>query len=76
MTHLENYVIYDHPKDFPNEYVCRRWIILPGEVIPDEKFFMASKDLTTIRDFLQINMGLACIPRHANDDPVILEIWL
>lgn len=64
------WVIYDHPKDFPDSVVVR---IFWGEV-PD----------TLTQHFLSIASarrhmlcrGRLPLPRDASDDPVIVESWI
>ena len=69
------YIIYDHPRDYPEHFVCRRQIIQGGEISFDERFFLQSENLETIRQFCR-EMKLYCFPRFENDDPVILETWI
>lgn len=67
---LSIWTIYDHPRDFPDAYVARRFEYdrATGDV-------MLSADLGSLRDAFQAS-GLVCITRHPTDDPVILETWL
>lgn len=73
------YVICLNPSDYPDCYVVRRWRISSGgdpvaEPAPyavgigDDALAMMRADLT--------RLGLTCIGRDANDDPVILEVWI
>lgn len=67
------YVIYDHPRDFPEEYVCRRWEL---DQLLDEGLdpFLHSTSLEEIRR--QLPPDLVKIRPWGHDDPVILEIWI
>lgn len=31
---LVMYAIYEHPADYPNDFVCRRWFCYPGKDEP------------------------------------------
>lgn len=63
------WVIYDHPRDMPEYFVARKWLTdQPTEVV------LTADSLDALRDLLP--HGLNPIPRHANDDPNIVEVWL
>ena len=71
------FTVYDHPTDFPDHFVVRRFKISsepPYEPIPD-CIFMQEKSLMVIRDYLSY-IGLYKIPRDPNDDPKIVESWI
>lgn len=75
---MEQYVVYAHPRDFPQGYVVRRWFIVRGsrEPIPEERacgFFHLDKARAWIA---QARPGLTCLARYENDDPAVLEVWL
>ena len=64
------YVVYDHPKDYPNFFVIREW----QNEIPKQVVF-TSNDLDVVRGFLLMR-GLVNIGRFYEDDPKILEVWM
>jgi hypothetical protein len=67
---LPIWVVYDHPADFPSNFVARMHL--------DEKptgNLMISPDLESIRDQLRRH-GLVCMARHPDDDPKIVECWI
>lgn len=70
-----HYVIYDHPSDYPDDFVVRRFEITKEGALPESKIFMNRKFLTDIREQLKM-IGLYPIPRHLQDDPVIVETWI
>lgn len=74
---MKMYTIYDHPIDFPEEFVVRAWRIIEGSLdpIPDQNIFIKHKDLECIRKEL-FDMGLVCIPRSESDSPGIVETWI
>lgn len=76
MSKTIHYAVYDHPKDFPNDFVVRRWFIdlHSGKTTPEEELFMKSKDIDEIRGRLR-EMQLYRINRCKDDDPIILETW-
>jgi hypothetical protein len=73
-TDLPMWVVYDHPSDFPDRYVARQHIIgIAGQQPTDRT--MVSLSLDSIRAALA-NLGLVCVVRSEEDDPVIVETWL
>lgn len=68
------FVIYDHPKDFPDEFVCRRCYPENGHVVFELDLFARGKTLESVRD--QVPPGQVRFGRQEGDDPVILETWL
>lgn len=70
------YVVYDRPLDAPDYYVVRRHLITIEGSIPDPDPFVAfSNDLAFLRHAL-LSAGFSLLPRHQDDDPVIIETWL
>jgi hypothetical protein len=72
-TALHQYVIYEKPKDYPNKYVVRLWIIGPGTVQAGP---LVSTCDTIEQARKTIPKGLVQIPAFENDDPVISEVWM
>jgi hypothetical protein len=71
---LSQWVIYDHPSDFPDCFVIRRWVIeATGPVKTAD--ILWSTSLETLRDEMQ-RRGLYCLPRFEEDDPKIVEVWM
>jgi hypothetical protein len=67
------WTIYDHPKDFPNNFVARKFIVT-GEVLATTSFIL-SDTLECIRDVM-LGKGFVCLTRNDEDDPAIIETWL
>lgn len=67
---LPMWVIYDHPTDFPDHFVARRW---DGLTPTDDT--IKSDQLGTIR-FAMRTLGLVCLARQEGDDAKIIEVWL
>lgn len=72
---MVQYCIYDHPRDYPEHYVVRRWEVREGMDAP-----VLSLDVvlaSTVDEAREaIPPGFACIGRFTNDDPVIAEVWI
>jgi hypothetical protein len=68
------YTIFDHPKDFPDVFVCRRFESLgdPPRVLARE-VVGTGKTLEEVRRCLP--KGLVWMPPSGWDDPKIVETW-
>jgi hypothetical protein len=71
---LPAWIVYDHLKDFPDEYVARLWHFLPPPARATPHL-IASRSLNTLRDIL-FDEGYTCIGREPDDDPKIIEVWV
>lgn len=74
MTGLSMWVVYDHPRDYPNSFIARRWIADANRITATEDIAKAA----TI-EALQLHFrkqGLVKINRSPTDDPKIVETWL
>lgn len=69
---LVMFTIYDHPRDHPNSWVVRRWVVRRLACRPDEMRLAGS--LEEARDLLP--PGVTRLPRGPDDDPRIVETWL
>lgn len=72
---LSLFTVYDHPKDFPDHFVCRRFDIVDGDVKPTGDF-IKRKTLAGIRKVMNNMNNLTPIPRSEEDDPNIIETWI
>jgi hypothetical protein len=70
---LEMWTVYDHPIDFPNSWIARRWVVQGAAALPTNDTII-SPDLPALRRALP--PGLVCIGREPADDPTIREVWL
>lgn len=68
------WTVYDHPTDFPEVFVARKFRITSLGGKPTPEVIMAP-DLYDLRIELS-ELGLAPMERHATDDPKIVETWL
>jgi hypothetical protein len=67
---LSIWTVYDHPSDFPDRFVARRFVLDQ----PTEDY-LYSEDIGSLRAVLMAR-GLTKLHRHPSDDPVIMETWL
>lgn len=78
---LNIWTVYDHPTDFPNSYVARRFEIGNGDIGPDNlpeprrTDDLVQGELQIIRASFR-HCGLTCLKRHEDDEPQIIECWL
>lgn len=73
MTIIYQYVIYNKPKDYPNEFVVRQFEISEGRVTPKE---LIASAFTLEEARACIPPGLTQLPVFEQDDPVIEEVWM
>lgn len=69
------WTVYDHPTDFPNDYVAREHILRNDNTHGPTDNFIQSTDLEVIREQL-LNMGKTPIARSPGDEPQIIETWI
>lgn len=70
---ISQYAIYDHPRDFPDHFVVREWLIKDGQVTPAEECWLTQ----TLEDARAlIPRGMYNFGRYPQDDPVIVEVWI
>lgn len=82
MNHVEDlrsdalsiWTVYDHPMDFPNEFVARRFVCAGDEPTATADV-ERSPMLGAIRAIME-SRGLYRVGRMPGDDPKIVEIWL
>ena len=70
---LDMWAVYQQPRDYPDSYVARRYIIAPGATMATVDMFIADS-LAELHALLP--PGLHRIERDVNDDPRILETWV
>lgn len=75
MSTLAMWTVYDHPKDYPDKYVARRFDVGAKGAVPSASIIVCP-DLETLRTMLAVEMHLTCLPRAAEDDPKIMETWV
>ena len=71
---LSIWVVYDHPKDYPEHYVARRWVTSAfGAVATDDVLLNSS--LERIHEIFD-SRGLVRMHRYPDDDEKIVETWI
>lgn len=71
---LNIWTIYDHPRDFPNSFVARRYVVSDGQSFVTNQI-MVGPNLKQIREQMEVR-GLHRLPRDPRDDPKIVESWI
>ena len=72
---LDMWVVYRHPRDYPDKYVARQWVTQSGEAQACVDRFALADTLGELQAAL-IVAGRTCLERMKGDDPVIVEVWL
>lgn len=73
---LSIWTVYDHPADFPNSYVARRFEVgKHSRGIPTVTTDIVQGELQIIRESFR-HCGLTCLQRDDSDEPQIIESWL
>jgi hypothetical protein len=72
---MEQWVVYAHPRDFPNSYVARRWEIWTNNEEP-----VATDEIVTAPTLIGVRAllpaGLYRLERWPEDDPTIVEVYV
>ena len=71
---LTIWVIYDHPKDYPESFVARKFVYIDNELKPTSKT-LKDVDIDNIRKKLR-GKSFTPLPRLKNDDQKIVETWI
>ena len=76
MTPLVMWRVYKHPKDYPGEYVARKFVITEDFFGPNSES-ISSRSLRDVRNVLRsLYRGLIQLKRLPDDEPHIVEVWL
>jgi hypothetical protein len=70
---MDIWTIYNHPTDYPDNFVARRYVIENGIITATSEVRLADT-LDGIRQ--KLPMGLYCFSRQFDDDPNIVESWV
>lgn len=70
---LAMWTVYDHPIDYPDLFVARRFRIVAGLDPIAEPGVIMGATLDEVRALLP--QGLICLGRAPGDDPAIVETW-
>lgn len=70
------WTVYDHPADYPEHFVARCWLVIPGREEPQwTNMLLRHLELEPLRRELA-RMGLVALARNEGDEPQIVETWL
>jgi hypothetical protein len=76
VTPLVMWTVYKHPKDYPGEYVARKFVITEDFYGPSNES-ISSRSLRDVRNVLRsLYPGLIQLKRPPDDEPHIVEVWL
>ena len=68
--------VYKHPKDYPGEYVARKFVITEDFYGPSNES-ISSRSLRDVRNVLRsLYRGLIQLKRLPDDEPYFVEVWL
>jgi hypothetical protein len=68
--------VYRRPKDFPDDYVARRFNILPGGPEPTDEHFN-DPDIAVVRAWIRENYpDVVRMGRMPTDEKHIHEVWM
>jgi hypothetical protein len=75
-TVMEMFVIYERPRDYPDKFVVRRWLIgvVPGVPTADADWFHLADTLDGVR--AQVPPHCVRLERDTDDEPQIVEVWI
>lgn len=73
MSALSMWVVYDHPRDMPEQVVARRHEVR-GPLSGPTSDYVTGDTVEAVRGLLP--PGLHCMPRTPWDEPQIVEVWL
>lgn len=77
MGELVIYTLYNHPVDYPDEFVIRRFTVSKGSnlPVPDNELFFRSISLQKCQDKMK-EMRLYRMLRDNSDEPKIIESYI
>ena len=70
---VEQFVVYKHPRDFPDQFVLRRWWISGPDPEATNDYRLADT-LAGVREL--VPWDCVCLHRYPEDDPTIVEVWI
>lgn len=66
------WIIYRHPRDYPDHYVVRAWSL--PHAVPEPGPLQVANTLDQAREL--IPPGQVRLDRDPADDPVVAEVWI
>lgn len=73
---MSMWTVYDHPTDYPDNFVARRFEIVPGELEPRRTgHVIITETVEELNEHFD-SLGLAFLARHEQDEPQIMGVWM
>jgi hypothetical protein len=69
---IVQYAIYEHPEDFPEGYVVRRWLIINATPQAGKSTRFATADQARA----SLPAGVVLLKGIIDPDPHIIEVWM
>lgn len=69
------YVVYDRPRDCPDDFVCRRTFVRGSATTVETTLFRRYPTIGEMEACLR-KMGLTKLEPMEGDDPVIVATWI
>ena len=76
MSTLAMWTVYDHPDDYPDKFIARRFEVGDDGGVLATTSVIVADSIETIRDILQFELHFVMLMRSPEDDPKIVETWL
>ena len=74
---LSVFAIYDHPLDYPDKFVVRRWFVVDDALWPGGRPDVVPRLFDTLLQARQcIPLGMVLRLPDSNDDPNLCEAWI
>ena len=70
------YVIYNNPRDYPNKFVVRRFVVRPNMPLADTEPIGVVNTLEEARALVPVIYDFKSMPRLLQDEPQIAETWM
>lgn len=71
---LVMWTVYDRPRDYPNGYIARRYLVTAKGAFPTDEVETSPLLAELRRRFAR--RGLSCLTRDPADHPTVVETWL
>lgn len=72
---LEFWTVYDNPKDFPGQFVARRFEVSSDQEPQPTKDALLGKSFADLEEHFS-KQGFTWLPRNSGDDPVIVGVYM
>ena len=73
---MSMWTIYDRPEDWPDGYIARRYETSEGETVMTDNNLAGGPEALMLLRFVFEEAGLRYRPRHRDDKPEVVEMWM